>query len=25
LPSGIYFLKIKAGEAIDCKKCILLE
>jgi len=25
LPAGIYFLKIKAGEAIDCKKCVLLE
>jgi hypothetical protein len=25
LPSGIYFLKIEAGEAMDCKKCVLLE
>jgi len=25
LPSGIYFLKIKAGEVMDCKKCVLLE
>jgi hypothetical protein len=25
LPSGIYFLNIKAGENTDCKKCVLLE
>jgi hypothetical protein len=25
LPSGIYFLHIKAGEHSDCKKCVLLE
>jgi hypothetical protein len=25
LPSGIYFLNIKAGEYSDCKKCVLLE
>ena len=25
LPAGIYFLKIKAGETVDCKKCVLLE
>jgi hypothetical protein len=25
LPSGIYFLNIKAGGLSDCKKCVLLE
>jgi len=25
LPSGVYFLNMKAGNNIDCKKCILLE
>ncbi len=25
LPSGIYFLNLKAGKDSDCKKCVLLE